>query len=90
MWTTDALKQNTGWDFFTFIFFGFIIYKISTKPYREMIWSVLKSPFTPLKNNENLNKRIKGMLTFIAILAILIFLIGSWLYELIKIIKIFV
>ena len=90
MLTTDALTQNTGWDFFTFIFFGFILFKVLTKPYRKMIWSVLKSPFTPLKNNENLKKRIKGMLIFIAILTILIFLIGSWLYELIKIIIILV
>ena len=90
MWTTDALTQNTGWDFFTFIFFGFVIYKALTKTYREMIWSALRSPFTPLKNNENLKKRIKGMLIFITILVISIFLIGSWLYELIKIIIIFV
>jgi len=90
MWTTDALTQNTGWDFFTFIFFGFVIYNALTKPYREMIWSALRSPFTSLKHNENLKKRIKGMLIFITILVISIFLIGSWLYELIKIIIIFV
>ena len=90
MWTTDALSNSSSWDLFTFIFFGFMLYKAFTKPFRSIIWSALKSPFAPLTSDESTKDRIKATLIFIAILVVLIFVIGGWLFELIKVIKIFI
>ena len=87
MWTTDALSNASSWDLFTFIFFGFMLYKAFTKPFREIIWLALKSPFT---SNETTKERIQSTLILIAILVVLIFVIGGWLYELIKIVKAFI
>ena len=87
MWTTDALTNSSSWDLITFIFFGYILYKASTKFYREIIWSLLKSPFI---SKETTKERIQSILILIAIIIVLIMVIGGWLVELIKIIKIFI
>ena len=64
-----------GWDLFTFIFFGFIMYKACTKHWREIIISFLK-----IKNN--LGNKIVGCL-------VALFLIITWFITLLDIIKIF-
>jgi len=86
MWTTDALTNNTEWDLLTFIFFGFMIYKACRNPIRQIIWNILKSP---LKGTKTIKEKIQAILIWIGIYIVLIILIGGWLIQLIKIIKIF-
>tara|TARA_B100000795_G_C22513063_1_gene328416 strand:- start:308 stop:559 length:252 start_codon:yes stop_codon:yes gene_type:complete len=78
---------NGEWDLITFIFFGFMLYKACTRPFREIIWLALKSPFT---SNETTKERIQSTLILIAIILVLAFVIGGWLINLFKIIKIFI
>ena len=86
MWTTDALTNNTEWDLLTFIFFGFMIYKACRNPIRQIIWNILRSP---LKGTKTIKEKIQAILIWIGIYIVLIILIGGWLIQLIKIIKIF-
>jgi len=51
MWTTDGLTGSGGWDLFTFIFFGFVIYKAcASKTMRKIMLDTLAIPFVKEKN----------------------------------------
>ena len=50
MWTTDGLTGSGGWDLFSFIFFGFVIYKACRSKFiREITLDLLTSPFLKAK-----------------------------------------
>ena len=88
MWTTDGLTGSGGQDLFTFIFFGFVIYKAcASKTIRKMILDTLAIPFVKEKN---IKDRIQGFFIWLLVLFIAILLVGSWFASLIGIIKEFI
>ena len=89
MWTTDGLTGSGGWDLFSFIFFGFVIYKACRSKFiREITLDLLKSPF--LKAKKNIKDRIQGFFIWLLVLFIAIFLVGTWFASLIGVIKEFI
>ena len=54
MQTTDGLTGSGGWDLFTFIFFGFVIYKAcASKTIRKMMLDTLAISFVKEQNIKN-------------------------------------
>ena len=89
MRTTDGLTGSGGWDLFSFIFFGFIIYKAyRSKFIRKITLEILTSPF--LKAKKNIKDRVQGFFMWLVVLFIAILLVGSWFASLIGVIKEFI
>jgi len=89
MWTTESLTNAGGWDLFTFIFFAFILYKACTKQWRELIFLAIKRCFDKAKNEEEKKIRLKYRGYVLVGILVFLFLIITWLSEVVNIFTLF-